>query len=200
MFGNVKLVAQKLDLQSWKKVLIFTSWQQLVQSILKQSMFNQNFSKAIYSSLLFVLLGILMSCNSVQYRDVSEFANQPNVLKDGEKIRLVAYFYGPSNSSKDFYNHAVVKSEESGDTCNILIPWDHEFTQSDGDSIYNYFSPDNLINKVSLVDISVGTRDLRPGDTAAIFPEYTKVVRIQNFDNLAINKFPTVKGTIGIIR
>jgi hypothetical protein len=121
-------------------------------------------------------------------------------LKDGEKIRLLAYFYGPSNSSSDFYNHAVIKSEESGDTCNILIPCDHGFTQSDGDSIYNYFSPDNLINKVNLDDISVGTRDLRPSDTAASFPEYKKVVRIQDFDNIAINSFPTVKGTIGVIR
>jgi hypothetical protein len=163
-------------------------------------MFNQNFSRVLICSLLFALTGVFVSCNSAQYRDVSEFAIQPSALKDGEKIRLVAYFYGPANSRKNFYNHAVIKSEESGDTCNILIPWDHGFTQSDGDSIYNYFSPDNLINKVNLEDISVGTRDLRPSDTAATFPEYTKVIRIQEFDKLAINKFPTVKGTIGVIR
>jgi hypothetical protein len=163
-------------------------------------MLNQNFSKTIFTCFLFALLGVLTSCNSVQYRHVSEFAIQPKALKDGEKIRLLAYFYGPSNSSNDFYNHAVIISEESGDTCNILIPCDHGFTQSDGDSIYNYFSPDNLINKVNLDDVSVGTRELRPGDTAAIFPEYTKVVRIQDFDKIAINRFPTVKGTIGAIR
>jgi hypothetical protein len=163
-------------------------------------MLSQNFSKTIFVCILFVVLRFLLSCNSVQYRDVSEFAIQPKALKDGEKIRLLAYFYGPSNSSSDFYNHAVIKSEESGDTCNILIPCDHGFTQSDGDSIYNYFSPDNLINKVNLDDISVGTRDLRPSDTAASFPEYKKVVRIQDFDNIAINSFPTVKGTIGVIR
>jgi len=175
-------------------------WQQLSQPILKQNMFNQNFSKAILCTLLFAILGILTSCHSVQYRDVSEFAIQPNALKDGEKIRLLAYFYGPSNSSNDFYNHVVVKSEESGDTCNILIPWDHGFTQSDGDSIYYYFSPENLINKVNVDGISVGTRDLRPEDTAAKFPEYNKVIRIPAFDNIAINRFPTVKGSIGIVR
>jgi hypothetical protein len=163
-------------------------------------MLNQNFSRVLISSFLFALIGGFLSCNSVQYRDVSEFAIQPKALKDGEKIRLLAYFYGPSNPSNDFYNHAVVKSVESGDTCNVLVPCDHGFTQSDGDSIYNYFSPDNLINKVSLDDISVGTRDLRPSDTSAIFPEYTKVIKIQEYDELTINRFPTVKGTIGVIR
>ena len=163
-------------------------------------MFIQNFSKVNFSSLLYVILGILTPCHSDQYRDICEFVIKSNALKDGEKIRLLAYFYGPSNSSNDFYNHVVVRSEESGDTCNILIPWDHGFTQSDGDSIYYYFSPENLINKVNLDGISVGTRDLRPEDTAAKFPEHNKVVRIQDFDNIAINSFPTVKGSIGIIR
>ena len=163
-------------------------------------MFNQNLLKTIFGSLLFLIPSILTSCHSTQYRDVSEFAIQPNALKDGERIRLLAYFYGPSNSSNDFYNHAVVKSEESGDTCNILIPWDHGFAQSDGDSIYYYFSPENLINKVNIESMSIGTRELRPEDTAAKFPEYNKVVRIRDFDNIAINKFPTVKGSPGTVR
>jgi|GEM_PF-1570453 len=163
-------------------------------------MLDQNFPKVIFGSLFIVLFGILTSCHSAQYRDVSEFAIQPNALKDGEKIRLLAYFDGQSNSSNGFYNHLIVKSEESGDTCNILIPWDHGFTESDGDSIYYYFSPDNLINKVNMDGISTGTRNLRPEDTAALFPEYNKVVRIQDFDNIAINSFPTVKGSIGTIR
>lgn len=161
---------------------------------------NQNLSKTICRYLLIVLLSSVVACNSVQYRDVSGFSIQPNALKDGEKIRLLAYFYSSSNSGSDFYNHVVVRSEESGDTCNILVPWNQGFTESDGDSLYNYFSPENLINKVSVEGITVGTRDLRPEDTSATFPAYNKVVRIKETDHIAINDFPTVKGSIGTIR
>lgn len=161
-------------------------------------MFKQKLSKTFFASLLFVILVFFTSCHFGQFRNISEFNMQPNALKDGEKIRLLAYFYGPSNSGIDFYNHMVVQSEQSGDTCNILIPWEHGFEQSDGDSIYNYFSPDNLINQVNVEGLSAGTRNIRPEDFSAKFPDYNKVVRIKAFDHIAKNNFPTVKGSIGM--
>jgi hypothetical protein len=131
---------------------------------------------------------------------VSEFSLQPKALKDGEKIRLLAYFYGSSNAQNDYYNHVIVRSEESGDTCNILVPWDHGFTQTDGDSVYNYFDTENWVNTLDTEKIPPNSSDLRIENYRTKFPEYKKVIRIPEYDNIGINSFPTVKGSIGTIR
>ncbi|HUS03146.1 MAG TPA: hypothetical protein VMY77_15515 [Chitinophagaceae bacterium] len=149
--------------------------------------------------IVLLIIGSLVSCTSAKYRDVSEFNMQPEALKEGERIRLIAYFFGPSKTNNDSYNHVLVVSEESGDTCNILIPWDHGFTQTDGDSIYNYFRPESLINNIKIDDNTPGTREVDLKEITSKFPEYNKVIRIPEFDDVAINKFPTVKGSVGKI-
>lgn len=160
----------------------------------------QYFLKGILYCMLFLTIGILISCDSAKYRDTSEFILQPYALKDGEKVRLLAYFYINSNRQKNVYNHVIAISEESGDTCNILIPWDHGFKETDENIIYNYIGPENLVNTLDIEKMTFSSNDLNIDDYKTKFPDYKKVIRIPEFDDIAINNFPTVKGSLGTIR
>ena len=140
-------------------------------------------------------MGILISCDSAKYRDTSEFVLQPDALKEGEKVRLLAYFYINSNRQKNVYNHVIAISEESGDTCNILIPWDHGFEETDQE-IYYYMGPESLINTLDVDKVTTNNNVSNIDDYRTKFPDYKRVIRIPEFDDVAINNFPTVKGSL----
>jgi hypothetical protein len=150
----------------------------------------------IISSSLIALL--LISCNSSHYRDVFEFNLHPNALKDGEEVKILAAIIGPGdNQKKEYYNQLIVVSIKSGDTFNILVPFNPALTKQDQGKIFNYFNSENPINNIDDNKIKPNQENIRIEDIQSKFPEYDKVYQNAEFNDIAINTFPTVKGSVG---
>ena len=98
---------------------------------------------------------IFTSCSENKYKqwNISKFTIVENSLKDNEEIKLL-YSSSSPNTKNEAYIHLIVVSQLTGDTVNILTNINNGFKPSDGDKIFNYFSPNNFATKVSQIELS----------------------------------------------
>lgn len=154
-----------------------------------------------HSLIVLCLSCLLISCfSSARYRDISEFNLQPNALKEGESIRLLAAVIGDEdNQEAKYYNHLIAVSGETGDTVNILTPVNHGLTKADGERTFNYFSLSDPAANVILME-SKELEQLTHIDSVKVTHEaYTKVTRHPDFEDIAQNNYPTIIGIIGTV-
>jgi len=122
----------------------------------------------------------------------------PSALKDGEHIKLIFAFIGDANHDADkYYDQIIVVSQETGDTCNILVPVNHALKHDDGDKVFNYFSPENPMAKLFMFDTGEPRSLTNIDSTKVEFPKYQKVAYDSKYRALLNNKHPTVLGLIG---
>jgi hypothetical protein len=148
--------------------------------------------------LIATLMFLFSSCSSNNYRSISEFTMKSQALKDGERIRLIVAVVGHTDNKEDkYYNQLIAVSEETGDTCNILIPFNQGLSPSDGDKTFNYFSPESQMAQIGLTapENLEGITDTSSIKSA--FPKYEKVIRDPKLDYITQNNYPTVMGIIG---
>lgn len=124
---------------------------------------------------------------------------RPAALKNGEKIKLVFSLTGDGNNQDgQYYNQLIVVSQDSGDTCNVLIPVNHGFDESDGEKVFTYFSPEDesarliMMETEKLAEIK-NVRDIK----APSFPKYNDVIYNKDAEDLIRNNYPTVFGFVG---
>ncbi len=135
-----------------------------------------------------ILLTLLISCSGDDYQfwDIEKFTMADNALENNEEVKLLYWSGGPDfNKQREYYYHAIVVSEESGDTVNILTAANHGFDESSQNQTYNYVGNEDLAGKI-LDKFLGGEKD-----------NIRKVARDASFDDLADNDFPTVIGNIG---
>lgn len=142
-------------------------------------------------------LFVLTSCGN-RYKNVSEYRMNPTALKDGERIKLLFAMVGNTDNQEDkYYNQIIAVSQESGDTCNILVPVNHGLTLDDDDKIFNYFSPTSQNAKMGMLDPENLANFGNIDSIKAEFPKYNKVIYDPKNDDWFKNDFPTVMGLIG---
>jgi len=101
------------------------------------------------------------------------------------------------NREDKYYNQLIAVSQESGNTCNILVPVNHGLVQTDGDKIFNYFSPENQSTKFGFIDPEMLATVTNIASVQAEFPMYNKVIYDDKYDGWLKNNLPTVIGLIG---
>lgn len=105
---------------------------------------------------------------------------------------------GNTNNQEDkYYNQLIAVSQESGDTVNILVPFNHGLAQTDGDKTFNYFSPESQDAKLLSTDPEKLATLTNIDSVAAEFPKYQKVVYDSKYKGWLNNNLPTVLGIIG---
>jgi hypothetical protein len=148
-------------------------------------------------ALLIISLFALASCGKT-YRSISEFNIQPTALKNGDRIKLLFAMVGSTNNQEDqYYNHLIAVSQETGDTVNILVPFNHGLTETDADKIFNYFGPESQNAKLLSTDPEKLASLKNIGSITAEFPKYSKVAYDSKYDDWIKNDLPTVVGIIG---
>ena len=76
------------------------------------------------------------SCSpNLKLIDLSEFTLKSNTLKKREKVIILACSENPEESISDYFIHMLVKSEETGDTVNVLFLGPREIYGEDVKSI-----------------------------------------------------------------
>jgi hypothetical protein len=151
----------------------------------------------MHKILIPTLMVLLCSCG-IKYRKISEFNLQPLALKNGERIKLIFSMTGPGDNRDDkYYNQILAVSQESGDTCNILVPFNHGFKQEDGDSVFNYFNPESDVARILSSDEDKLQSLTNIDSIKSDFPKYQRVIYEPKYDRWLKNDFPTVVGAIG---
>jgi len=105
---------------------------------------------------------------------------------------------GNTNNQEDkYYNQLIVVSQEGGDTVNILVPFNQGLTQTDGDKIFNYFSPESQNAMLVSTDPEKLATLTNIDSVTTEFPKYKKVVYDNKYEGWLNNNLPTVLGIIG---
>ena len=149
-------------------------------------------------SLLVISLFILSSCGQ-RYRSVSEFKMNPAALKNGEKVKLLFWLTGDGNNqSGKYYNQLIVVSQETGDTCNVLVPVNHGFADTDGEKVFTYFSPEDESARLIMMEAEKLAEIKNVSDIKApAFPKYNDVIYNKDAEVWIRNNYPTVVGFVG---
>ncbi len=127
--------------------------------------------------------------------DVSEFRIEKNVLKDGEHVEIIGLTGNLTGKEKfDFYNLAVVRSEETGDTINVLLT---TFYNMDLNGKHTQFisnnSPmglllDNHGNPEKIKNTNI--KDLKPKTFEQVFYD-------TEYISEDVRKYPAITGNFG---
>ena len=151
---------------------------------------------------LILTLITLVSCSSkYEFWDVNKFNISEDALVDNEKVTVIYYSRGPFNDEVEhgFYTHAIVISNTSLDTLNVLT-----FPNSDLDNI----SPNNnvltynnhpiisdLVSDINLPkEMADKIMEMDPQKTT--WEKHLKVARDPEFDDVADNNHETVIGSL----
>jgi hypothetical protein len=153
---------------------------------------------------LLVLISIITitGCSSPDFWDIKQFKLAPSSLMNGEKVSILYYSNGPSSDETDvkFYTHAIVVSENSKDTLNVLtFPTQEMFKLSKNNLTFHYYNkPNEEKIKNDLKKLPEKVRKLiKNTDSGKVsFAKLKKVFRDPNFDKLANNNFKTVIGKL----
>ena len=146
-----------------------------------------------------ICLFFIASCGA-KYRSVSDLNLQPTALKEDEPVKLIFAMTGSTDNREDkYYNQIIVVSQETGDTCNILVPVNHALQQGDGDKVFYYSSPNNKTAMI-ILQPDLQPEKIRDGininDLTVMFPKYDKVIYDSKYKSWLSNNFPTVFGVI----
>jgi hypothetical protein len=147
-------------------------------------------------TLLFTIISIsLLSCDKTyEFWPISKFNISEDALINDEQVTIIYYSRGPYDDEVDegFYRHAVVVSDKTGDTINVLTFPNHDLdnlTENNRTVVYNNHPVlDKSITEKLLLsgtDISKATWD----------PLY-QVARDPKFDHIADNDFPAIIGSL----
>ena len=144
-------------------------------------------------------LSLALGCNGgYELRDIETFRMHESALQEGEKIMIVYSSGEPGFERRNYYNHLIVVSQESGDTVNVLTPVNHGITLRDSAKVFSFFPEHSNSTKLMQQDMNelpgIDTKEL---DKITI-ERFKKVASDPRFDEFAINDFPTVIGCVGI--
>lgn len=151
--------------------------------------------------LLFGLFTFLIIACGKRYEfwDISKFRMDNTALEDNEPIKIIYTSRGPDfNNDLKYYIHLIAISQKTGDTVNILTTADNGFTMEEKDKVFNFFNQENLVTKLSQLDLEK-LKDINhiSDINSTELKEINKVARDPKFDYLADNKYPTIIGAIG---
>ncbi|PCJ64862.1 MAG: hypothetical protein COA58_11350 [Bacteroidetes bacterium] len=155
--------------------------------------------KTIY---LILTLITLASCSSkYEFWDVNKFKISEAALIDNEKVTVIYYSRGPFNDEVEhgFYTHAVVISNTSLDTLNVLTFPDSDLDNITHDNnVLTYNDHPIITDLVSGMNLPKEMADkIKEIDPEkATWEKHFKVVRDPEFDNVADNNYETVIGSL----
>ncbi len=147
------------------------------------------------------LIFLFSSCNNQSVDidgylvDISEFNIQNGVLKDGDFVEILGSTDKISlEGEHDFYNLIVVKSEETGDTINVLLT---SFYQTDLNNPRTQFiSNSSLAGK--LLERSRELKDLTNDKLNNLKAKtFEKVFYDHDFIQVDVRQYPSIPGTLG---
>jgi hypothetical protein len=124
---------------------------------------------------------------------------KPAALKNGEKIKLIFSLAGDGNNQDaKYYNQVIVVSQQSGDTCNVLVPVNHGFADTDGEKVFTYFSPEDESARLVMMATEKLSEIKNLSDIKApAFPLYKNVIYNKDAEDWIKNHYPTVLGFVG---
>ncbi len=145
--------------------------------------------------------GLLYSCNSGQKDldkfmvDISKFNINDTILKDGDYVEILGSSGNLTREHEiDFYNLIVVRSEDTGDTVNVLVT---NFYQSDLNNPRTRFISNSSISGKLLENVEnfneldgVNIKDI----TAK---KYQKVFYDSEYIQVDVRKYPSITGNLG---
>ncbi|WMJ74003.1 hypothetical protein RCC89_12635 [Cytophagaceae bacterium ABcell3] len=146
-------------------------------------------------------LFVLYSCGTSRYEfwDIEKFNIDDKALEEYEEVKILYTSRGPGNNKKmSYYIHLIAVSQKSGDTVNILTTADNGLKLEDKNKVFNFFTEDNIASKIMQMDPD-DIEDIKSLEDIESQPSKTisKVARDPEFDEVADNSYPTIKGSIG---
>lgn len=144
-----------------------------------------------------VLALFLASCNLMspyKFRDISEFNLVPSALEENEEIKLIYSSRGPDyNEDLKYFYHIIVVSQKTGDTVNVLTAAFNSFNIESPEGTYQFFDINHDITRMMMSENAMKVENVKELKPKVI----TKVARDPKFDDIALNNYPTVIGSIG---
>lgn len=148
-----------------------------------------------------IAFGSLYSCKSAPKDleefmvDISEFKINDSILKDGDYVKILG---SSGNLTKDheidFYNLVVVKSEETGDTINVLVTNFYQVNLNNPRTrfISNSSLMGKLVENASNYEQLDGTniKDLKS-------KSYDKVFYDREYIQVDVREYPSITGNLG---
>lgn len=145
--------------------------------------------------------GILYSCNSGQKDldkfmvDISEFNINDTILKDGDYVEILGSSGNLTREHEiDFYNLIVVRSEDTGDTVNVLVT---NFYQSDLNNPRTRFISNSSISGKLLENVEnfseldgVNIKDIKS-------KKYKNIFYDSEYIQVDVRKYPSITGNLG---
>ena len=146
-------------------------------------------------------LSVLQSCNNKPMNinefmvDISEFKIDNTILKDGDYVEVLGSSGNLTEEHNiDFYNLVVVRSEETGDTVNVLVT---NFYQSNlNNPRTRFISNSSLIGKLlesngdPKKNDGINIKDIKP-------KSYKKVFYDREYIQVDVRKYPSITGNLG---
>lgn len=127
--------------------------------------------------------------------DISEFNINDTILKDGDYVEILGSSGNLTrNHEIDFYNLVVVKSEQTGDTINVLVT---NFYQADLNKPRTRFIS-NLSLMGKLVESASNSEQLEGSNIRDIKAKsYNKVFYDSEYIQIDVRKYQSITGNLG---
>jgi hypothetical protein len=152
-------------------------------------------------SLFLLVVGLLISCQNLEYCDLDAFSIEENALKEGEEFKVIySLTLAQNDNTENAFNHYIVISQESGDTVNLLSSGASPVR--DRDEVFSFSSKYNNLLDLTLeshmqnfdLDSALGNRKIDEIEADRKIDPSKKVLRDSKFDSVAKNSHPTIIG------
>lgn len=127
--------------------------------------------------------------------DISEFTINNELLKDGDHVEILGMSGNLTEEHKiDFYNLVVVRSEETGDTINVLLT--NYYANLSHDPRTRFISNSSTVGKlIESVDDFSRLDGKKIEDIEG--KSYKKVFYDSEYIQMDVRKYPAVTGNLG---
>lgn len=132
---------------------------------------------------------------NIEYRDISEFTINNEVIETKQKVSLMyASATPPDEEILSYFVHAVGVVEVTGDTINILTPFNRGAGAGDSKNEFKFY-PIYSEEGISYFEETIN-KDREVKKNIEEINTITRVSYDKRFDYVAKNNFPTVIGFI----
>lgn len=127
--------------------------------------------------------------------DISEFTINDSILKDGDYVEILGSSGNLTRDHEiDFYNLVVVRSEETGDTINILVT---NYYQADLNNSRTRFMS-NSSNVGKIIERADNSEDLNGKNVKDINSKsFKKVFYDSEYIQVEVREYPAISGNLG---
>jgi hypothetical protein len=155
------------------------------------------------NSIFLLVVGLLISCQNIEYSDLSEFNIEENALEEGEEFKVIySLTLAQNDNTENAFNHYIVISQESGDTVNLLSSGASPVR--DRDEVFSFSSKyNNFLDLVAKsytegfeLDSVLDLTNIDKLESDRKIDPSRKVLRDSKFDSIAKNTHPTIIGNL----